>query len=264
MNLILKKLLSVTVASIIVLSSANLVSATETDKFPESDVIPDGYSIIKQYDINSDSSKVASPLQLVPDKTQQNTFNKNSLLEESATESTYISNITNNETHLYRELKNINNGELMKQYVTDISAAAVPGNKDQSDTQKDSKSDVTVTIRMFYHAKNKDGNTYYGLDKIYYRYEGTPDRSRISAVTGGINQQGPGINGSGQLQSTKIQPQYGLEFGKTILIDLSNKGWVEVLDGGLLTQMGIELVAGISNSGVVHEFRSPFFITGRF
>ncbi len=258
-----KKLLSFLMMGALTLSTANLASASETNDFPDQDSVPTGYSIINQYPIN-ESSEVNGPLKLDSNVEQQDSLKTQSLTNESATDSNYIPELTSDKTYMYRELKNESNGESMKQYVTDAKVAAVPGNKDQSDVQKDDKSDITVTIRMFYHSKNKGGNTYYGLDKIYYRYEGTPDRSKISTVTGRVNQQGPGINDNAQLQSSKIQPQYGLALGKTVLVDLKSKGWVEVLDGGLLTQVGIELLAGISNSGIVHEFRAPFFITGQF
>lgn len=265
-----KKLLSIMMASVLTLSSVSLASAAESNGMPQDESIPEGYKVIKQYDINDDSTKVKTPLDITT-KSQLNSENR---MNEFSTEETkdktvadatyndYDIQSTNTETHIYRELQNIDTGTTMNQYVTDVATTATPG--DRSTQTKDPNSDITLTMRLFYHSSSKgDGNTYLGLEKIYYRYDGTPDRSRVVGIDGTAIQWGPGIDGHAKTQEMALSKQLGYELGTTNLVNLQNKGWTEVLDGGLATQLGIQLTADISNNGFIHSFTSQFFINGR-
>lgn len=263
------KLLGLLLIGAISIPSVSSASSVNTDSLPEEVPIPEGYQVISEYDINDDNNKVSNTVEFVSDSDKQpDSFRKNTeIAQESSSNGASPMELISNETHLYRELINKETGEKFNQYVADVSAQAVP--REMSTVEKDAYSDVTVTIRVFYHAKVPTsgvsaGLTFVGLDKIYYRYDGTPGRSTIAGVQGLVTQQGPGINGQAQNQQMSIPFQAGPNLGDTILVNLQNKNWVEVYEEGFLTSVGIQLTAGVNNQIAVHDFYAHLRILGEF
>ncbi|WIM40971.1 hypothetical protein PO903_08935 [Paenibacillus sp. PK4536] len=262
-----KKLFSVIMAGVLTLSSVSLASAAEPNGMPQDESIPEGYKVIKQYDTNDESTKISSPVELntmTELENNQSSLSTNSIEKENVSQNTY-NKVTNEETHLYRELQDVNTGNTMNQYVTDLSVSA-PGSYERKGTEKDSVSGLSLTIRLFYHTKTKaDGNTYLGLDKIYYRYDKPNTKGPLLSVNGRVNQSGPGLDGKAKLQTMTLPSQYlTYKVGTTKLVNLQNTGWTEVLDGGLATQLGIQLTARfIGDNGQNQSFQWQLFINGQ-
>lgn len=262
-----KKLFSVIMASALTLSSVSLASAAEPNGMPQDESIPEGYKVIKQYDINDENTRVSNPVEVNSMTTlenKQNSVSTDSIENDSVSKNTY-NKVNNEETHLYRELQDVNTGNTLNQYVTDLSVSA-PGSYERKGTEKDAASGLSLTIRLFYHTKTKsDGNSYLGLDKIYYRYDKPNTKGPLLSVNGRVNQSGPGLDGKAKLQTMTLPSQYlTYKVGTTKLVNLQNTGWTEVLDGGLATQLGIQLTAKfIGDDRKNQSFQWQLFINGQ-
>ncbi|WP_120464519.1 hypothetical protein [Paenibacillus aceti] len=151
--------------------------------------------------------------------------------------------ILENETHIYRELQNIETGDVIPQYQTVMVVASDPYSYSGS-TQSSDKT-VKVTITLYYHSVSQNSYNYIGLDKVYWRWDkGSNWTSDI--LPNGINsakmvQIGPGINSKAQNQSKDVSPIGGDHYFGTTYMGLAPSKWVEVLDGGLATEMGLNL-----------------------
>ncbi|SEL58042.1 hypothetical protein SAMN04488688_104487 [Paenibacillus sp. cl141a] len=264
MNGIKSKMLCLSLVCILIISSlTEMVSAAENNGNNSLlDVeVPDGYQVIKQYNTEDKSSIVDSPIDVTSLIQGDNT-----LLQNGVTGNAYgDGKVTENETFLYRELQNPETGEVMQQYVSDVTIEPLAV-YDYGGSKLDPAGRVKLTIRLHYHTTTKDGMTFIGLDKIYYRYdiiENPNGRVSVHSINGTVLQWGPGINGYAQTQEQR-EVAIGYTPGETNLINLKDKGWVDVLEGGLNTQLGLKLNATINRGdGTGYNFSWQLLITGK-
>jgi len=263
MNGFKSKMLTLSLACILIISSLTEVvrAAENSDNTLLALEVPDGYQVIKQYNIEDESSKIDSPIDVTsliqPDIAP---------LQNGVSENAYgDGKVTENETYIYRELQNPETGESMKQYVSDVTIEPLAV-YDFAGSQIDPEGRVKLTIRLYYHTTTaQNGITYVGLDKIYYRYDilENPDgRLSIQNINGTVMQWGPGINGPSQRQEIR-EVNIGYTPGDTALINLKNQGWVDVQEDGLATQLGLKLNATISRgNGTGYNFTWQLVKTG--
>ncbi|MFB5269728.1 hypothetical protein ACE41H_23520 [Paenibacillus enshidis] len=232
------------------LLSFGSVASVSASSSPEPSIaldstVPEGYRVVKEYDPMDESTKVDMQVEgeslLAETKTLQNSSESIPALDDTE--------ILKNETHLYRELQNIETGDVVPQYITEMVVAADPFL--YSGSNQNSDKSLKLTITLYYHQTTKNSLAYLGLDKAYWRYDkGSSPNSNITPYlthTAELLQIGPGINDHGQVQRKNVSPLAGdLSFGKTYLAEVPSS-WIEVLDQGLATEVGLRVNAKFLN-----------------
>lgn len=247
-----KKLFSTLLATTMLFGSVSVAAASPNGEvFPYESTVPEGFKVIKEYDTADESNKVDMQVEgrsFNPDyETNTNTFST-SQSTNSTEEVDY--EIIKNETYIYRDLQNIETGEVVTQFKTDMVV-----NADQfhwTGTNKNSENTVNLTITLYYHATTKNRFIYNGLDKVYYRYDKGTNWSTNNAKPTGTNscqviQIGPGIDTKAKNQKYDCSRNFTLvDFGKTYLVTPPSS-WVEVLEDGLASQVGLKVQTSFIN-----------------
>lgn len=212
-------------------------SSSEVQSIPDKLPVPEGYEIIQDFepkqekgegDLQIEAEVSASPM----------TFGIQSTDSEE-----YDYEILENTTLHYQDSINTKTNDLLSQYRTDVTLAAV--NRQMGGNLSDSRDLIKVTVTVFYHEVTKDLQTYIGLDKVYYRYDkGSKYNSSIvsygNRYGGEVIQTGPGINNHAVLEREPlVNVIEKITLGQTYLRQpFPNTD--EVLVGGLLTEMGVK------------------------
>lgn len=271
-----KKLFSVALATMMIFSSVSAVSASSTNDqtIPTDTTIPEGYRVVKEYDPSTENTQVDLQNEIAQLDIQVEgdpLLSENSLLQ--SFDSIPVSNdvdydIERNETHLYRDLQNVATGEIVQQYKTDMVVAAADPFVYSGSNQNSDKS-IKLTISLYYHKQQKNSLTYIGLDKAYWRYDkGSSPNSNIYPSYSNkctMIQNGPGINNTSKSQSKDCSKIAGdLFFGTTYLAQAPST-WIEVLEGGLATEVGIKVSANFDNTstGKTFVYSWQLTITGK-
>ncbi|WP_458125310.1 hypothetical protein [Paenibacillus sp. Z3-2] len=236
----------------LVLSITPLGGAISASSNLDNSDIPKGFEVLREYDLNDKNSIREIPAKIITDLQDKN---KNSIF--SGTDSNVLSEVevTKNETRIYRDLKNIETGEIQHQYVTTSTVEVSPLNDseiitpffDNGGDKTDSSQSVRLTVRIFWHENSTDSN-YIGMDKAYYRWDQL-DSQRISipSYTGTAKQIGPGVNNKVQMNGLPVNGTHPIS-GETYLITFDRLGWIDVLAIGVGTQVGIHFTTNLQRS----------------
>ncbi|MEK4372510.1 hypothetical protein [Paenibacillus sp. FSL R5-0473] len=247
-----KKLFSSLLATMMLFGSVSAAAASPNEEvFPNDSTVPEGFKVIKEYDTTDESNKVDMQVE-GRSFNPENEINTNNFSASQSINSTeeVDYDILTNETYIYRDLQNIETGEVLTQFKTDMVVEADPfhwtgGNKNSDNT-------VKLTITLYYHSQTKNRFIYNGLDKAYYRYDKGTNWNINNAIPSGTNscqltQIGPGIDTKAKKQISNCSQNGGaIDFGKTFLATAPS-GWIDVQDGGLATDVGIKVQAGFLN-----------------
>lgn len=242
-----RKFVGVVLASLMSFSWVASASASPSSEPSISldSTVPEGYSVVKVYDPTDESTKVnnikvegksvASEI-----KSLQNTSEPIHVLDDTEIE------VLKNETHLYRELQNINTGEVVPQYITEMVVAS--DSYQYGGSHEEDKKRVKLTITLYYHVTKYDSLDWIGLDKAYWRFDKgskwTTDIIPYYGHKAQFAQIGPGINHQAQNQKQDATPNISgdVTFGETYL-KVAPSSWVEVLNNGLATEVGLKTQA---------------------
>ena len=113
-----KKFLSGVLCSVLFLTSlgGSVSASSDITSVPE---VPEGYEVVKEYDVNDLSSLRKVPSQVIANIKDEN---KNSVHSDMRYTDESKVEIVEDETRIYRDLRNVQTGELMHQYVTTSTA----------------------------------------------------------------------------------------------------------------------------------------------
>ncbi|MCM3206410.1 hypothetical protein [Paenibacillus illinoisensis] len=263
-----KKLFSSLLATIMLFSSVSAASASPNEEqFPNDLTVPEGFKVVKEYDTTDESNKVDMQVEGRSFSPDTNTFSTSQSIT-STEEVDY--EILTNETYIYRDLENIETGETVTQYKTDMVVAADPSYH-WTGTNTNGANTIKLTITLYYHTQTKDRFVYVGLDKAYYRYDKGSNWNINNAIPSGYNscellQMGPGIDTKAKKYKSDCSQLGGaISFGKTFLATAPS-GWVDVLEGGLATEVGIKVEASFlnqSNSNKVFNYGWDLRLKGK-
>ena len=243
-----KKFLSGVLCSVLFLTSigGNVSASSDIDAVPE---VPKGYEVVKEYDVNDLSSLRKVPSQVIANIKDEN---RNSVQSNMSYTDDNKVKMVDDETRIFRDLRNIQTGEVMHQYVT-TSTAEVSTSEgddmitpfiDQGSGKADGSQSVRLTLRLFWH-ENATNSNYIGMDKAYYRWDMLDSkRVTVPSYTGTAKQIGPGINDRVQMNGIPVNGTHPTD-GETYLVAFDRLGWVDVLTIGVGTQVGIHFTTNL-------------------
>ncbi|WP_145329686.1 hypothetical protein [Paenibacillus xylanexedens] len=255
-------LFSAWLTAILLLCSLSPVAASpNNENFPNDLDVPEGFKVLKEYDVTNENNKVDTKVEgnslIADDGININSMN-NSQSKIPSEEVNY--EILTNETYKYRDLENIETGEKVTQFKTNMVVNADPFT--WTGTNKNDANTVKLTITLYYHSQTKDRFIYNGIDKAYYRYDKGANWNINNALPYGTNscqlsQIGPGIDTKAKKQISDCSQIPGsIDFGKTFLA-VAPSSWIDVLDGGLGTEVGIKV-----NTNFINQSTAKFFNYG--
>ena len=227
-------------------SSSNLTFASEST---EELYIPEGFESVKILD----STKVQAPLKISTDLPTAKSFTNSTNVNEDV----YNFKIIENETHPIQELRNIATGQIVTQYKANFAATAL--NQYIPKQTTDSAGTIHVYGTVYYlEYPNSDSRlpSYYGIDKLSYRYEVSDYKLRKIASKLDYFQQGAVMDNTknGAFQEYQ-EPKYTeIKNGAIVTILVRNKNWSPVAANSSTSRIGMVLETTTST------FIAPHFL----
>lgn len=230
-----KFILSFSLTTLLFFSSVSgaFASSSEVQSIPDKLPVPEGYEIIQDFEPKQErGAEIEAEVSASP-----MTFG----IQSTDTEE-YDYEILENTTLHYQDSVNTETNDLLSQFRSDVTLAAIDRQMGGTKTERDL---IKVTVTVFYHEVTKNQQTYIGLDKVYYRYDkGSKYSSSVvfygNRYGGEVIQTGPGINNHSVLEREPlVYVVEKINLGQTYLRQpFPNAD--EVLVGGLLTEMGVK------------------------
>lgn len=221
-------------ATLLLSTQVNAAPVESSD--PQID-FPEGYELVKVYDNDTPLTGTKS--------LQQNLLPQIKALPEIVDNNTGKDidvDVVDQSTRPLYDLKNINTGEIVTEYVSDIGIMASSGTKTSDDYDKTKSVYAKATIYyIFSGSAAEEGVT---LDKVDWRYEIKDSTVKIKSKTHNFYQEGPPLGGGSALKQRKTLTPTA-SHGTDLVRDW---GWKPINTLTTVTLMGIEMNATLGTT----------------